>query len=131
MDFKAYEKENVYQPAGQQTIVRANVIDLIPVIEETGGIQYITGAELLRSDRELLSQECTLATIWQRGLDPLDPESGIRWSETMLGEVSVLELMGDITDAVAAVSLSMTVSFGTVTDAGGNSFLSYSIKESV
>lgn len=131
MDFKAYEKENVYQPAGQQTIVRANVIDLIPVIEETGGVQYITGAELLRSDRELLSQECTLATIWQRGLDPLETESGIRWSETMLGEVSVLELMGDITEAVAAVSLSMTVSFGTVTDAGGNSFLSYSIKESV
>jgi len=131
MDFRAYEKENVYQPAGQTSIVRANVIDIIPVIEETGGVQYITGAELLRNDRELLSQECALATIWQRGLDPLDKESGIRWSETMLGEVSVLELMGDITDAVAAVSLSMTVSFGTVTDANGTPFLSYSIKESV
>lgn len=131
MDIRAYKKENVYQPAGQTSIVKANIIDLIPVVDTIGGTEYITGAEVLETDRELLSQECALATIWQRGLDPLDLESGIRWSEALLGEVSVLELMGDITDAVAAVSLSMEVAFGTITDANGVPYLSYSIKETV
>lgn len=131
MDFKAYKKENVYQPAGQQTIVKANIIDLIPVVEAIDGTEYITGAEVLKGSSELLAQECALATIWQRGLDPLDEGDGIRWSEAMLGEVSVLELMGDITDAVSAVSLSMGVSFDTVTDANGMSYLSYSIKETI
>ena len=81
--------------------------------------------------RELLEQQCALATIWQRGLDPLDLESGIRWSEAILEELSCLQLIQDIIDAVADVTSSVKVEFDTVEADNGQQYLSYKLVEVV
>ena len=93
--------------------------------------QLISCDILEDNSKELLEQECSLATIWQRGLDSLDMEDGIRWSEAILGEISVIQLMDDITNAVEKTSTAVTVVFDTVKDANGNSYLTYSLKELV
>ena len=80
-------------------------------------------------DKEMLEQQCALATIFQRGLDPLDMEDGIRWSEAILGEISVIQLMDDISNAVEKTTTAVTVVFDTITDSDGNSYLTYSLKE--
>ena len=98
----------------------------------TLNIDTIITCDILEDDsKELLEQECALATIWQRGLDPMDIEDGIRWSEAILGEISVIQLMDDITNAVEKTSTAVTVVFDTVKDANGNSYLTYSLKELV
>jgi hypothetical protein len=130
MDVKVYQKEEVKQPEGSEYIYVPNVIDIIPVIDDSSGSEIITGAvELLDDDKELLEQQCALATIFQKGLDPLDLADGIRWSEAILGEISAVQLMDDITNAVAEVSTTVTVVFDTVTDSDGRSYLTYTLKE--
>ena len=91
--------------------------------------QIITCDILDDGDDDLLEQECALATIFQRGLDPLDLEDGIQWSEVLLGEVNVLQLMEQIVEAVNQVSLHVRVDFSTIRTESGQSVLTYSIKE--
>ena len=91
--------------------------------------QIINALILEDNSEELLLQECALATIWQRGLDPLDLEDGIRWSETLLGEINSLQLIQDITEAVANVTNTVSVVFDVVEDSKGNSLLTYTLKE--
>ena len=130
MDIKVYKKEAVLQPSGTEYVYVPDIIDLIPLISTASGNEVITGAVELDDDsKELLEQECTLATIKQKGLDPLDKEDGIRWSETLLGEVNVVELMEDILSAVSETTTSVTVVFDTATDANGNTYLTYKLKE--
>lgn len=90
--------------------------------------EQLYNCELVENKDEL-EQQCSLATIFQKGLDPLDKEDGIRWSEAILEEISVLQLIQDIIDAVARVSSSVTVSFETLEGDNGQSYLSYVIKE--
>jgi hypothetical protein len=106
-----YENGNLYATLTVDTLITCDILD--------------------DSSKELLEQECALATIWQKGLDPLDIEDGIRWSESILGEISVIQLMDDIANAVEKTSTAVTVVFDTVTDANGNSYLTYSLKELV
>ena len=68
-----------------------------------------------------------LATIWQRGLDPLDLEDGIRWSEALLEEINVVQLMEDITNAVEQVTPSVSVTFDVTTNDKGQRFLTYKL----
>lgn len=90
--------------------------------------EQLLGCEILDDDSKgLLEQECALATIWQKGLDPLDEDSGISWSETLLGETNVIQLMEQLTQAVQEVSLSVNVEFSTVTAKNGNEYLSYKL----
>lgn len=91
--------------------------------------QIVNALTLDDGSEELLEQECALATIWQRGLDPLDLEDGIRWSETLLGEINSLQLIQDITEAVANVTNTVSVVFDVVEDSKGNSLLTYTLKE--
>ena len=91
--------------------------------------QIINALTLDDGSEELLEQECALATIWQRGLDTLDLEDGIRWSETLLGEINSLQLIQDITEAVANVTNTVSVVFDVVEDSKGNSLLTYTLKE--
>lgn len=91
--------------------------------------QIINALTLDDGSEELLEQECALATIWQRGLDPLDLEDGIRWSETLLGEINSLQLIQDITEAVANVTNTVSVVFDVVEDSKGNNLLTYTLKE--
>ena len=96
------------------------------------GEEIITGAvELKDGSKDLLEQECAIATIKQKGLDPLDKEDGIQWSETLLGEVNVIQLMEDIQSAVEQTTTSVVVIFDTVTDSEGRSYLTYTLQEVV
>lgn len=131
MDVKVYKKEEVRQPSGTEYVYVPDIIDIIPnIVVDTYGNEIITGAVELEDDsKELLEQECAIATIKQRGLDPLDLEDGIQWSETLLGEVNVIQLMEDIQSAVEQTTTSVVVVFDTVTDNEGRSYLTYTLKE--
>lgn len=86
-------------------------------------------AQILEDDsEELLLQECALATIWQRGLDPVEPEDGIRWSQALLGEANPLQLIEDINNAVENVTNSVAVEVGTVTSINGQEYLSFKLR---
>ena len=90
----------------------------------------IVSCEILDDeDKDLIEQESALATIFQRGLDPLDLQDGIQWSEVLLGEVNILQLMEQIVEAVSKVSLHVRVDFSTIKTENGQSVLTYSIKE--
>lgn len=134
MDVKVYKKEEVRQPSGTEYVYVPDVIDIIPniVTSPVSGEEIITGAvELEDSSKDLLEQECAIATIKQRGLDPLDKEDGIQWSETLLGEVNAIQLMEDIQSAVEQTTTSVVVIFNTVTDSEGRSYLTYTLQEVV
>ena len=132
MDVKVYKKEEVRQPSGTEYVYVPDVIDIIPniVTNLDTGEEIITGAiELEDSSKDLLEQECAIATIKQKGLDPLDKEDGIQWSETLLGEVNVIQLMEDIQSSIEQTTTAVVVVFDTVTDSEGRSYLTYTLKE--
>lgn len=129
MDVKVYKKEAVRQPNGTEYVIVPNVIDIIPEISVSeDGTELIANAKILTTEEEIIEQACALATIWQKGLDPIDSEIGVRWSEALLEEINVVQLMEDITNAVTEVTPSVTVVFDTVTDANGTSYLKYTLK---
>lgn len=129
MDVKVYKKETVKQPSGTSYVISPNIIDLYPIITKgENDNEIISGAEELTDEDSLVEQACALATIWQKGLDPLDLEEGIRWSEAILEEINVVQLMEDITNAVAEITPTVEVVFNTVTDDNGNSYLQYTLK---
>ena len=129
MDVKVYKKETVKQPSGTSYVISPNIIDLYPIItKDENDNEIISGAEELTDENALIEQACALATIWQKGLDPLDLEEGIRWSEAILEEINVVQLMEDITNAVAEITPTVEVVFSTVTDVNGNSYLQYTLK---
>ena len=105
-------------------IIYENGIIYIKITEDK-----LYNAQILEDDsEELLLQECALATIWQRGLDPVEPEDGIRWSQALLGEVNPLQLIEDINNAVENVTNSVAVEVGTVTSINGQEYLSFKFK---
>lgn len=129
MDVKVYKKEAVRQPNGTEYVIVPNVIDIIPEISVSeDGTELLTNAKILTTEEEIIEQACALATIWQKGLDPIDSEIGVRWSEALLEEINVVQLMEDITNAVSEVTPSVTAVFDTVTDANGTSYLKYTLK---
>lgn len=129
MDVKVYQKEEVKQPEGTIEVFKPSIIDIIPIETETDEGTTIVNFEVLEDgSKELLEQQCALATIFQRGLDPLDLEDGIQWSETLLGEVTPIQLIDQIQSAVAAVTTSVIVEFDTVKDINGNELLVYKLR---
>lgn len=112
------------------------IINSDKVRYENGNLYVtLTGEQIVTcdivEDKEMLEQQCALATIFQKGLDPLAVNEGIRWSESILGEVSTLQLIQDIVNAVANVSSTVLVTFDVVEDDNGNSYLSYKLNEVV
>ena len=129
MDVKVYTKEAVRQPSGTEYVISPNIIDIYPEIsKDANDNEILTGADILTEDNDVIEQACSLATIWQKGQDPLDTDIGNRWSEAMLGEINVVQLMEDLTNAVAEITPTVEVVFSTVTDADGNSYLKYTLK---
>ena len=131
MDLKVYTKEEVRQPRGTEYIITPNIIDIYPEMTGDEGTETILNAEIRDTPEEIIEQACALATIWQKGQDPISREVGIRWSETLLGEINVVQLMEDLTNAIAEVTPSVAVVFDTVTDVNGNSYLKYTLKGAV
>ena len=123
MDLKVYKKEEVAQPSGIENIYVPDIIDIYPDFTD----DVLVNASIVEEQDEL-EQAGALATIWQKGLDPLNEDNGIRWSEVMLGEVSVLEIMEDITITLSELSTAIQVEFDTISDSEGKSYLSYKIK---
>lgn len=133
-------KNNIWSLEQLKTIADVDVVDGKLIINsdkvkyENGNIyvtlteEQIIGCEIIEEDNDIIEQACALATIWQKGLDPLDREVGIRWSEALLDEINVVQLMEDITNAVAEITPTVTVVFDTVTDANGNQYLKYTLK---
>lgn len=126
--------DNLRRIADVQVVDGKLIINSDKVRYENGNL-YITlmrdqiiSCELVDENDEI-EQQCALATIFQRGLDPLDLNDGIRWSEAILEELSSLQLIQDIVEAVEKVSTSITVSFDVVEDDNGNSYLSYKLSE--
>lgn len=129
MDFKVYTKETVLQPYGAENIYVPDVIDIIPEITtDENGNEILSNAEVLTDDNDLIEQMCGLATIWQRGLDPLDLEDGVRWSEALLEEINVVQLMEDLTNAVAQVTPTVDIVFDTAVTDSGQTVLKYTLK---
>ena len=104
-----YENGNLYVTLTEEQIISCDVLE--------------------DNSKELLEQECALATIWQKGLDPLDLDDGIMWSEAILEEISCLQLIQDIIDAVAKVTSAVKVIFDTIEDDNGQQYLSYKLME--
>lgn len=125
MDLKVYTKETVKQPQGDAEYFVPNIIDLIPQL--TGDTE-ISRAEVLIEDKDCIEQECSLATIWQRGNDLVDPDVGVRWSEVLLGEITLIQLMEDIRQAVQDITLDVEVVFSAVKDSDGTERLQYELK---
>lgn len=128
--------EKLQRIADVQAVNNKLIINSDNVRYENGKL-YVTitegqlyNAEVLDDNSsELLEQECALATIWQKGLDPLDLTDGIRWSEVLLEEINGVQLMQDIIDAVSQVSTSVRVTFSTLEDDNGNEYLTYKLSE--
>ena len=128
MDVKVYKKEEVLQPSGSEYIYVPDVIDIIPEIKtDSEGKEILSNATLI-DDNDVVEQMCGLATIWQKGLDPLDEDSGVRWSEALLEEINVVQLMEDLTNAVAEITPTVDVVFDTVTGENGQTYLKYTLK---
>lgn len=127
MDLKVYTKETVQQPDGRESedYFVPNVIDIYPMLKDEE--ESLAGAEIVE-DNDETEQLCSLSTIWQRGLDPVDVEIGIRWSQALIGELNVVQLMQDIIDAVAQITPSVSVIFDTMTDSNGNELLTYKLE---
>lgn len=128
--------EQLKKVADVQVVDGKLVINSDKVTYENGNLyvtlteEQIISCEILEDgSQDLIEQECALATIFQRGLDPLDLQDGIQWSETLLGEVNVLQLMEQITEAVSKVSIHVRVDFSTVKLDNGQTVLSYSLQE--
>ena len=129
MDLKVYEKETVSQPHGAENVYVPNIIDLVPEVQtDSSGNEIITNASILDKNNDIIEQMCGLSTIWQRGLDPLDLEDGVRWSESLLEEINVVQLMEDLTNAVAQVTPTVNVVFDTVVGENGQTYLKYTLK---
>ena len=131
MDVSVYTKEEVLQPDGTGYVYVPDVIDIKPIITtDDEGNETLTGCKELYDDStDLVEQQCSLSTIFQRGLDPVDKYEGIQWSEALLGEISVFTLMEQITSAIAKVTTSITVIFDTATNDNGTSYLTYTLQE--
>lgn len=95
---------------------------------EVSEIEYLDNAVVLTDENDLIEQECALATIWQKGNDPVDTDEGISWSECLLGEINVVQIMQQLVEAVQKITLTVKVSFDAVTDNDGQTFLSYTLK---
>lgn len=129
MDLKVYRKEEVKQPHGSEYYYVPNIIDIEPSMSiAEDGHEVLEGCTEIDEYEDVIEQECALATIWQRGLDPVSPEVGVRWSEVLLGEVNIIQLMEDIREAVENITLDVVVIFDTVTDSDGNSILQYTLQ---
>lgn len=115
MDVKVYQKEEVLQPDGSSKwIYMPNIIDVMPVVEVRDGAEVITGCTWLETgSQKLTEQECAIACIKQRGLDPCDLNDGIQWSECLIGEQPALIIMEQLVEAVEAVTSTVTVEFTT------------------
>lgn len=125
MDCKVSKKERRVQKGEIVDVYVDDVFDKYPVLSEDG--LTVLDVETLDGIAEI-QQAALFASLKQKGRDPLSPDVGVRWEETLVEEVPPEVLMTDIREAVSGVSTAAQVLFGTVSDNEGNSYLTYDIK---
>lgn len=86
MDIKVSRKETRLQPDGAEEVLRSNIFDVYPIYGSFD-TNLITDVEILDGDPEELLDRAMFAIVKQRGLDPVDLESGVQWAEAVIGEV--------------------------------------------
>ena len=123
MDVSIYTKETVLQPeSGTAEAYVDGIFDF--KLAEDGGV--ITGAQTVEGTAEL-KQQAVIASLKQKGSDPLALEDGVQWAQSIIGETAVSVIMSQIQTAVYSVSTSLSVSF--TIDSEGN--LGYYIEVTV
>jgi len=106
MDFKVSRKEQRFQPRGPVMELVDDVFDLYIITDAPGGHvtngRVIYDIEILNDAAEEQLDRAMFAIVKQRGLDPIEPTSGIQWAENILGEVPSAIVLRQIQDAVQA-----------------------------
>jgi hypothetical protein len=105
MDFKVSRKETRFQPDGPIEVLVDNIFDLYPIfaddprydgqdlyighdrVSEQERKNIIMDVETLDGDRVELLDRAMFALVKQRGMDPVEPQDGVQWSEAVIGEV--------------------------------------------
>lgn len=107
MDVSIYTKETVLQPESGTAEAYVDGIFDFKLVED-GGV--ITGAQTVEGTAEL-KQQAVIASLKQKGSDPLALEDGVQWAQSIIGETAVSVIMSQIQTAVYSVSTSLSVSF--------------------
>jgi len=137
MDIKVSQKEQMMQPNGVVDVIVSGINDffLIEKTDELGqkwieDIETIDGYQEARlkdpslewiayktTTQDILDEEkdrTVFAVIRQRGQDPINPNEGVQWAESMISEIPVPLLMQQIMDAAGKESQYVNVSFETI-----------------
>ena len=126
MDFKVSKKETRYQPSGAVDVLVTDVFDIYPKFDSEDP-NILIDCELVEEDEEIM-QGALLATIRQRGVDPIEPFRGVRWAQVLVGEIPGEALITDINIEAKRTSVYVSILFDTYENEEGETFLSYSIK---
>jgi hypothetical protein len=105
MDVKVSRKETRMQPEGPVEVLVDNIFDLYPIfaddprydgqdfyighdrVSEQERKNIIMDVETLDGERVELLDRAMFALVKQRGMDPVEPQDGVQWSEAVIGEV--------------------------------------------
>jgi hypothetical protein len=128
MDLRVSKKETRYLPVGQVEVLVPGAFDVFPIFSAEDP-NLIVDVECITDEAEERRDRAEFSTIKQRGSDPLDPEDGIQWAESLLEEVSPDVIMFQIQEAVKRESPVTNVIFEARMDAGGVTRLVYSITD--
>jgi hypothetical protein len=112
MDFRTSRKETRLQPDGVVDVLVSNVTDLYPIFEDEAE-SIISDVEILDDARLELLDRAMFAVVKQRGNDPLNLEDGNQIEECLMGEISPVALIGQISSSVAQEGPGVRISFDT------------------
>lgn len=129
MDLKVSQKEEMYQPKGAVDVITSGINDFFLIEEPVDESQrypldlnddqiWIYDVESIVDFLEEEKDRVVFAVLRQRGQDPMAPNEGIQWAETMMSEIPVTLLMQQIVDSAIAESNYVNVSFETITIGG-------------
>jgi len=126
MDARTSRKETREQPGrGTVDVLMDNITDLYPVFAD-GDELLIMDIEILDDDRDELLDRAMFAVMKQRGADPTDPADGNQIEECIMGEITPLELIGQITASVLEAGPGVQASYST-SEADGKEYLTVAL----
>lgn len=126
MTFKVSKKETRYQPSGVFDVLVDDVFDIYPQFSSEDENEII-GADMIEDDEETM-QSALISVLRQRGVDPIEPLRGVRWSQSLIGELPGEALITDINVEAKRASVYVSVFFETYRDENGETYLSFSLK---
>jgi len=126
MDVMTSRKEQRYQPEGIVQVVMDDITDFYPIFADEAQL-VITDLEMIDDPQTELLDRGMWAVLKQLGGDPLDPLDGNQIEECVMGEISAITLIAQITASVAEEGPGVQSSFSTyISD--GKEYLTIGIK---